>query len=348
MFRIGVLRLSSLGDTILVSPILKALKVTFPEAHLSLLIKKDYAPVFFNHPSLDQIIELDTLGQHQGAIGLYRFVRQHRNQEYDLFLDLHDNLRSRIITFGIQARRKMRYRKHHWQRWAMVHLRRITVEPRHTVDLYFDTLKPLGVDTRDRCPEIFLTHEEIQQARLSLDTAGLKAHDRLVGVHVGAVGEAKRWLPEYFSSVLSNLYDRGWVVALFGTEEDKPFLEAVGSGLSPGPVVFSDLALRELMGLIDQCAVLLCHDSGPMHMAVARKVPVVALFGPTHPKLGFSPLGEDDVIMTADAECSPCSLHGTKPCHRKRKTCLEEIRPEEVTAAILRLGERKKELANVR
>ena len=136
-------------------------------------------------------------------------------------------------------------------------------------------------------------------------------------------------------------------MVLFGTDEDTPFLEAVASGLPRKPVSFTGTPLRPLMALIDRCDVLLCHDSGHMHVAVARSVPVVALFGPTHPRLGFWPLGEDDAIMTADVDCSPCSLHGTKPCRREHMKCQEQIRPEEVTEAILVNVNKKKECLDV-
>jgi heptosyltransferase-2 len=347
MLNIGVLRLSSLGDTVLVTPILRALKRRFPESHLSLMVKKEYGPVFLNNPHVDRRIELDAQGPHKGLLGLHRFITQNKTQEYDLFLDLHDTLRSRLITMAVRARRKKRYGKRHWQRWAMVHLKWLPVASRHAVDLYFDPLKSLGIESADRRPEIFLTSGEIRQARELLEKAGLHDNGRIVGIHVGAWSQTKRWLPEYFSTVMTSLSKGGCQFVLFGTEEDESFLQAVGNGLAHRPVAFSQLPLRQLMALIDRCDVLLCHDSGPMHLAVARKVPVVALFGPTHPNLGFWPLGDGDIIKRADAECSPCSLHGTKPCRRERKVCMEEILPEGVTTAILQALERKKEFVDV-
>ena len=74
-----------------------------------------------------------------------------------------------------------------------------------------------------------------------------------------------------------------------------------------------------------------------MHIAVALKVPVVAIFGPTHPKLGFSPLGERDIILCADVECSPCSLHGKRKCYQKSKICMEKITPEMVVDGVLEI-----------
>jgi ADP-heptose:LPS heptosyltransferase len=112
-------------------------------------------------------------------------------------------------------------------------------------------------------------------------------------------------------------------------------------------MVLTSLSLRQTMALIERCAVLLCHDSGPMHLATALNVPVVALFGPTHPKLGFWPVGEENAVLTAEAACSPCSLHGTRPCSLERKICLEEISPARVTEALRRVLDREKEGADV-
>ncbi|UCE17397.1 MAG: glycosyltransferase family 9 protein [Gemmatimonadota bacterium] len=333
--KITVVRLSSLGDTVLITPILRALKNRFPDAHISVLVKKEYTPVFFESPHVDELIALDVQGPHRGVGGLLRLTKELRAHESDLFLDLHRNLRSRWITVGIKAKRKMAYNKRHWSRWALVHAKWLPMETRHTVDLYFDALRPLGIESRQRVPEIFLKDEEIFAAKKVLANAGIVEGREIIGIHVGARSEVKRWHPVRFAHIADAFQEQGWQTVLFAGEADRQFLKEVCAAMHAKPPVFIQPSLRRLMALIDRCSVFVCHDSGPMHLAVARKVPVVALFGPTHPKLGFWPLGEGDIGLTANVECSPCSLHGTRPCRKKLKECMEYISEDRVCEAVV-------------
>ena len=347
MKTIGVLRLSSLGDTVLITPVLRELKARFPESHITTIVKDKYAPVFHHNPNVDKCIVMYTDGVHNGLNGLRRFVRELRRDEYDVFIDLHRNLRSRMITSRVRAKQRMWYKKRRWRRSAMVHAHWFRLEPRHTVDLYFDCLHPLGIEPKDKRPEIYLTEDEIVRAKTRLASQGIFDTRYLVGIHIGAKSEVKRWFPDRFARVADALTERGWTPLFLGGEGDRQFLSDISSAADVRPPMLAQLPLRDLLAVLDQCAVLLCHDSGPMHVAVARGVPVVALFGPTHPKLGFWPLGDHDVVLTANEKCSPCSLHGTKRCRRSQRECLERITVDQVFDAVLNLVEKKMEAVEV-
>ena len=336
MVKICVLRLSSLGDTVLITPVLNGLKLRFPDSCISLLVKKEYAPVFFENPYVDELIEVDVEGGHNGLPGLLRLTKELRENEYDLFLDLHRNLRSRWIGSRIRATKKIAYDKRYWPRRALVHAKWLSMQSRHTVDLYCDALRPLGIEPKERVPEVFLSDGEIMEAHNTLHRNGGMNGRAFIGIHVGARGDAKRWLPERFAAVVRKIQEGDWSPVLFAGENDRHFLEKVCTTLDHKPEVFIQPPLRQLIALIDQCSAFLCHDSGPMHLAVARGVPTVALFGPTHPKLGFWPLGERDIVVTADVDCSPCSLHGTKRCRKKVKECMENISEDRVYKALVR------------
>jgi ADP-heptose:LPS heptosyltransferase len=98
------------------------------------------------------------------------------------------------------------------------------------------------------------------------------------------------------------------------------------------------------MAVISRCDLFLTNDSGPLHLATALDVPVVAIFGPTHPTLGFWPLGDEDIALTADLDCSPCTLHGKRKCSRGW-SCLEGIRAEDVVRASFKILDGVKEAA---
>jgi len=124
--------------------------------------------------------------------------------------------------------------------------------------------------------------------------------------------------------------DRGLGGALvFGGGEEMDLAEEVARGIGSNALPVAGLSLREMMGLMARCGLFITNDSGPMHLATALSVPVVAIFGPTHPVLGFWPLGKRDRVLTADLECSPCSLHGSRRCPREW-ICLREVTVDQV------------------
>ena len=335
MVKMCVVRLSSLGDTVLVTPVLRELRSRFPESHITVLVKDEYAPVFENNPNVDHLFRVDVRGEHRGLWGLKRLVDELRRQEFDLFFDLHRNLRAWFITAGARAKRTFVYDKRRLHRLAMVYAKWLPVVSRHTVDLYFECVAPLGIDPAHRRPEVFLRDEEVVEAQLHLKKRGIDAESGPVGIHIGARGNAKRWSPIRFAHVADALAGRGLDAVIFCSDGDEPFVEEMCRAMRYTPTLVQRPPLRRLMALIDRCSVLLCHDSGPMHLAVARGVPVVALFGPTHPKLGFWPLGERDLVLTAEKQCSPCSLHGTKACRRKVRECMEMISEDRVLEALV-------------
>jgi len=339
MIKICVIRLSSLGDTILVTPVLRELKTRLHDVHLSLITKEEYAPLFEHSPYIDHILPFDSGGRHRGMAGLRRFIAEHQGETCQYLIDLHRNLRSRAISAGMKAERRISYRNNRWQRMAMVYAKWLSASSRHTVDLYFDCLAGLGIEPVDKKPEVFLTDDELTEARNLLVALNPACGKGWVGIHVGARSRVKQWFPDRVACVADRLSGEGWLPVLLGSEGDRTVLDEVRTAAQRHFDTVVPGSLRQLAAVIDQCSLLICHDSGPMHLAVARRVPVVALFGPTHPKLGFWPLGKNDTVVTAEVSCSPCSLHGTRPCRKTHRECMEGITPDMVIDKALHILE---------
>ena len=212
----------------------------------------------------------------------------------------------------------------------------------HTVDAYLDALAPLGIQARCE-PALHVDPAAAHGIDAFLDEQGIGPEDTLVGVHPGSKWPLKRWTAEGFAAVAEKLMQRsGTGVVFLGDAEDAQFVDHIRSRLSRRPVVgVGQLDLKGLVAIIDRCAVLLTNDSGPMHVGSALGVPTVAVFGPTHPNLGFAPRGAHSRVVTLNAPCSPCSLHGERPCRLKRRECMEDIPPARVLEAL-------EELINVR
>jgi heptosyltransferase-2 len=329
-----------MGDVILTTPALAALKARYPEAHLDFVVKQRYRELLQNHPLLNGLF---LLSQENGILSL---GRQLRRQHYDIILDLHANLRSRFLTAILPASTKLRYGKRALRRRAMVRCRYRPPEAPHVVDLYLECLRPLGIDVpRDR-PRLSLSEDDLKFREEFSREHQLSGPRPLVGLHPGARWPSKRWPAERFARLGRELRERSNAkILVFGGPEEKDLAYWVADEIGQPAQLALNLSLGQLMALIGGCDLFVTNDSGPMHLGTALGVPVVAIFGPTHPMLGFWPLGEEDTILTAGLSCSPCSLHGERGCPRKNWRCLEGIHVKDVLRASQGVLDRRPRMA---
>jgi heptosyltransferase-2 len=319
------------------------LREKFPQSKIFFLTKSQYESLLKNDPNIFSLIKFDPKAKHQGISEFLKLIQELKAFEFDLLVDLHANLRSFIIRHLLKAKVKIKYDKRWLARFLLVHFKYIKVKPVHTVDSYLGALKKIGVNSSEKGPEIFLDQEGENFLKDFLIEKKVEKDDIVVGIHPGARWETKRWDEEKFTQVCQILNQKPKVkIILFGDQKDQEVIDRInpqGEGRKLFKAV--NLPLNKFMSLVGRCDCFITNDSGPMHIASALGVPVVAIFGPTHPKLGFSPRGPENIVLTANVKCSPCSLHGEKNCHKKSRLCMDLIQPEIATDAVERLLKNK-------
>jgi heptosyltransferase-2 len=325
--RILVIRLSSMGDIILTLPALEALKTAFPRSRVDVVVKARYRDLLLGYPRVNDLLLLE-----EGE-SVFSLAGRFRRHSYDIVVDLHANLRSRLLSLLLRAGRTLRVRKRPLRRRLMVLFHRRFGPPVHTVNRYLQTLRPLGIEAPRRPPRLTLQPDEIRRAERFLEEHTLDGRRPLAGLHPGARWPGKCWPAERFVETGRRLIDEGRRgILVFGGPGEEDLAGSVAREIGPDAAAAAGLPLRRLMALVSRCSVFITNDSGPMHLATALEVPVVAVFGPTHPMLGFWPLGDRDIVLTADLECSPCSLHGGCRCPRDWR-CLREVNVDQVLQA---------------
>jgi heptosyltransferase-2 len=334
--KILVIRFSSMGDIILTTPVLETLKVKFPQSQIYFLTKTKYSDLLVNDLRIHTLIEFDPHGKHEGFKGFKGLVKELRLINFDLLIDLHANLRSFFLRHLVKSGIKTKYSKRWFSRFLIVHLKFLKTKPINTLDSYLGVFKNLQIEIEKRIPTLILGQEDVEFSEKFLLEVGVKKDDIVIGVHPGARWETKRWDEEKFEQVCQNLIHKlDCKIILFGDSVDERLIRGMGDPLPDSKVLRAiGLPLGKLMSLIRNCDCLITNDSGPMHIAEALKVPMVAIFGPTHPKLGFTPTGSESVILCANVECSPCSLHGERKCHKKSRLCMDLITPDMVVEAV--------------
>ena len=331
--RILIIRLSSLGDIILTTPILKAMRKKFPEAEIYYLTKKDYVELLDTNPYINKIINIDTYDGVMGVISLIKAISSIRKLKIDLVVDMHFRhwsyfrtaLWNLFLVNCIGASIKIKSYKSPFR-----HKQRTRVLQTHVVDLHFQALKNIGISTKENHPELFLSPKEKNWADYFLNENGFNKKDRLIGISPTASWRHKEWGGDNFQCVCESLIKNlGVKLIFFGKKNELSLINLITQNIKSDKMIYATgLSLKEVASLIDRCELVLCNDSGIMHMASSLARPVVAIFGPTHPSLGFYPLDKNRIILHADTSCSPCSRWGEKKCKYKQQLCFSNLSTE--------------------
>ncbi|HEY1952006.1 MAG TPA: glycosyltransferase family 9 protein [Gemmatimonadaceae bacterium] len=299
-----------IGDVVLSTALLRALRVNFPHARIALLAKS-YAKELLDHSGLvDDIICFDfPWTAFTGKLKPSRYVprefqsviRRLRALDIDVSFDARRDIRSNLITYFAGARRRVGY-----DFGGGAHLLTDVLpsgrQNDHKVSDWLALLSPLGVSEPRFAPTLRVTEGEMANARRRLAILGLSIERPIVGIHPGARQAVRRWKGDRFARVIDDVVGPGGVQAVIFEEQDGD-----SSDINPHhfvPRIKSEL--RGFMALLTQCSLLLCSDSGPMHIANALGTPVTALFGPQRSDW-YGPRGElDSVVQVDDMPCRPC------------------------------------------
>ena len=330
--KIGIIRLSSLGDVVLATAVLKALRQTYPGSEIVFIVRSRYGGVLKNNSFLSRTIEWKEDESLKAlAFGL-------RGEEFDVLIDLHANARSRSLTVLSGAKRIIRYKKDHVSRRLSL-LSKNKLPGRHVVDRYLDAIKLMGVDTSGAVPAMYPNVEDVEWAEGFLSENGYSG-GLLVGIAPGARRRTKMWPAQKFGEVAGRLIsDKDSSVVMVGDEADAEVGSKVVEGCARVIDAIGQTDIGSLSALLSRCDVVVSNDSAPAHIAVAVKTPVAAIFGPTIEEFGFAPYGRGNLAISKDLYCRPCSLHGTARCPEGHFRCMEEIGSEDVFEAVEKILE---------
>jgi len=306
--KILIIKPSSLGDVIHALPFLKAVKDTFPESPIDWIISSGLKDLLDHNPLINEliIIEKDSWKRpgniRKTSRELIDLRKRLSSKGYDLVIDLQGLLRSGIISrFATSSMRIGFADGREGSRY--LYDRRVDVNGVvHAVDKNLEVARAIGAKVRSVEFPIFIDPLARDRIRHMLKGIG----DYIV-IIPSTRWPTKRWPEEGFARLIEHL-PLPCVIA--GSGEDRPLAERI-SGLSRGEAIniCGETDLKELSALISDARVVVSPDTGPMHIAVALGVPVVALFGPTDP-LRTGPYGwqwKDDIrLIRSGAPCSPC------------------------------------------
>ncbi len=336
--KILIIRLSSLGDVVLTSPLIRVLRRKFPRAQIDFLVRREYADLVKYNPHLSRVWEFDA---RSGFRGLLDWRKRLRREKYQIILDVHRNIRSLIWSSALPETRVLRVNKNQFLRFLLVKFkinlyRRVYGRIIPVWEKYLRTGADLGLEPDGHGLELFLPPESEENISRFLQELPSGGKWKVV-VAPGARHFTKRWPAEYFVRVICALKERhGLNTILVGGPDDVSVGESILAQLEQGVAIstMGKFTITETAALIKRAHLFLSNDSGLMHVAAAFNRPLIALFGSTVEELGFFPFSEQATVLEVRGlKCRPCSHIGRAECPKEHFRCMKDLTPEQVLAA---------------
>ncbi len=328
--RILVIKISSVGDVILVIPSLRALRKKFPDAKICVLVGLKSRQIVQSCPYVDEVIVLD--GPNGSFLfKLFEVARVLSSYKFDIVIDHQNNKISHLLSFLSWAPSRYGFDNGKLSFLLNHRVRFVGLQAVNPVEHQSKVLGIMGVNIEDYSLELFPRESDFKYIDKRLSEEWLSEEQPLVGINLSASAkwQTKRWPLENFIRLSSELARENIRTVLTGSEEDVYLAEKFVTLSKVKPVNFvGKTSLLELAALIKRCSIFITGDSAPMHVASAMKTPFIALFGPTDPKRHLPP-AKDFFLIKKDFKCMPCYK---RICLNPK--CMNEITTEEVLDAV--------------
>ena len=326
-----VVRFSSIGDVLLTTPLLRAIRTKWPGARVTVLTKRQYVSLVSDNPN---VTEAFGIGPQQRIRSV---AAQIKSVKYSHILDLQGGLRTVALRLlapgpwsGFSHRRMARA--------LLIRFKHNTYQEHVPVaERYFEAATDLGVEPDNGPPEFFLNPLAQERAEAWLERARVGTKRAMVAIAPGAAHATKRWPIEHWVKLVRTIVNTGAdVVAVGGPPDSAIGAEIAARGGSHVASAAGDLTLQETGGILKRAAALITGDTGVMHMATGVGTPVVAMFGPTVRQFGFFPYNAHASVVERNLDCRPCSSHGGPECPLEHHLCMREILPDMVFTTLTR------------
>lgn len=328
--RILLIKPSSLGDIVHAFPVLSAIKAQWPGAHLTWVVKRQWAELVERAEGVDRVWPVE------GTVGSWlKQAWALRAERFDLTIDLQGLFRSGVLARLSGAPIRIGFANgREGSPWFYTRRVEVPTAEMHAVDRYLLVAAALGVPVQGSPQFRFkILDSDMAMVRALFHRKGVSLDQPWIAMNVSARWPTKRWFPGSFAAVLDRLHQEGLgPVVVIGSAGDRHDVEQLRT-LTNSP--FVDLTgavpLGSLPALLSKAAAMITNDSGPMHIAAALGVPVAAIFGPTS-AIRTGPYGAGHRVLTASVPCRPCFNRG---CYNSVPLeCLQLVQPGQVLDAV--------------
>ncbi|MFH1904711.1 MAG: glycosyltransferase family 9 protein [bacterium] len=317
--KILIIRIDRIGDVILSTPALKAVRKRFPSAHISVLVSHGTQDLLLTCKYIDEII-------------LFKNLSNIRKRRFDLAIDLHLDypLKTALIAYLSGARYRLGFNVAGKGIFFNIKL----PAPREDKSIIENTLniaKILNASIEEKTPEISVIPEAEEYIRNYLIQENVLDNDLLVAIHPGGHYLTQQWLPDRFAELANRIIKKYKAkIIIIGASKEKGIINQIEKNISDRAISLINQPVRNIVAVIQRCNLLICNNSGPLHIATALGTPTVSTMGPTIAKRWW-PSGEKNIVIRKDIPCIGCN---SGYCRIKTHDCMRLITVDEMFQAV--------------
>jgi lipopolysaccharide heptosyltransferase II len=332
--RILIVRTDRIGDVLLSTPAIKALRERYPHAFIAMMVSPYAKDIVEGNPNLDEVIIFDKDRAHKGWINSIKFSSALKKRHFDLTLILHPTNRAHIITFLAGISKRVGYDK------KLGFLLTDTIKhtkqlgQKHEMEYALDLVRYLGIEPADKSTFMPIKIDSQEWLKNLLLEEKINQDDKLLAIHPGASCASKLWPVENFAYIADALIEeKGFKVFIVCSLKDKKMAENVIKHMRNSAInLAGKTSVSQLASLLKRCNLFISNDSGPVHIASSVGTPVISIFGRNQQGLSpkrWGPLGKNSQILHHKIGCVKCLAHNCV----KGFACIKAVTPEEVLQA---------------
>jgi predicted lipopolysaccharide heptosyltransferase III len=327
-----LIKLRYIGDVLLATPTLRAIKAARPDVRVTMMVNRGTEDVLSGNPDIDEIVVFD-----KGSLAAqWRLIAGLRRRRFDTVIDLTDGDRSAFLSWISGAAVRIGFNdEHRWRGRCYTQVAQPVPGVQHRIDRDLEVLKPISIQAGSKDLQLWLTPEEEDSADQLLDQLGIQPSQSMVILQPGARYWFKAWPPERFAELADRLMSQyGCQVLIGGSDQDIDLAQEIRQMAKSRPIIMAGrTTIKQFSAIAKKSALFIGSDSGAMHIASAVGTPVVALFVPSSPA-EWGPRGGATEVIYKGLDCRVC-FHPT--CQRGEQNCMKLIAVDEVEAASKRL-----------
>ena len=306
--KILVIRADGIGDLLNSTPAISLLRENYPSAEITVLASPLNAPVLIGNPEVNRVLVFDRAGKHRGIFARLQFYRALRREQFRLVVAMHTAMWSHLVAFLSGAPYRLgRYHKRLRSTLTHVWRGKYRKGETHEVDRDLELVRLICKGEGKRKLIYHALPGETATAKAQRTAWGIDDNAFLIGIHPGGSSFDKRWPEKQYAALADRLAEHynATILLLRGPKEAE-LVQNIQEAMQSHAITYAPETIRELGALLSCCNIVICNDSGPMHLAAALDVPTVAIFGPTD-HVVWHPLNEKATIVRRDMPCWPCS-----------------------------------------
>ena len=327
--KILIVQTAFIGDVVLITPLIGAVKELYPSAKVDVMVIPQTAEVLENNPNINSIILFD---KRQNKITSFlKTLFFLRKIKYDIAISPHSSMTTVLLLYYANIPMRIGY-----DRWKAA--KYLTHKVAHPAGIN-KTIKNLSLlsilsdnkfsnQTKLFPSDRMFTKTDYLLSEIKSSTK------KLIAIAPGSVWFTKKWSADYYKILAKQLVENNFGVVFIGSKDEREICDEVLTEKN-GINLAGELSLLESAAVISKCDLMICNDSGALHIANAVETDVFAFFGPTVQSIGYFPFRKNDFVFERDMDCRPCGSHGGKSCHLKHHDCLKNIFPKEVLRKVL-------------